>query len=225
MAIKLRLSMKPEIKLEAIFDYLNGMSYREVGEKYKVDHKTVRRWVLNSGNKSRTRADALIIVGKRLRGVRRSPNTEFKKEQAPWNKDTKGVMKANRASFKKGERTSTDTEFKPGQEPWNKGILWSEMSGSNHPNWLGGADAKGYEGFSKQIKKVIRQRDNSTCKICGALQADLSIALDVHHIDYNKKNCKENNLISLCRSCHMKTNYNRAYWKKYLKEILCHLIN
>ena len=33
--------------------------------------------------------------------------------------------------------------------------------------------------------------------------------LAIHHIDYNKKNNKEENLITLCRSCNVKVNFNR----------------
>ncbi|NQU99405.1 MAG: HNH endonuclease [Parcubacteria group bacterium] len=39
--------------------------------------------------------------------------------------------------------------------------------------------------------------------------------LSIHHIDYNKQNNNPNNLISLCRKCHVKTNFNRNYWKYY----------
>jgi len=35
----------------------------------------------------------------------------------------------------------------------------------------------------------------------------------VHHIDYSKNNCSHNNLITLCKVCHTKTNYNRNYWQ------------
>lgn len=31
-------------------------------------------------------------------------------------------------------------------------------------------------------------------------------------IDYDKDNLDPNNLISLCNSCHAKTNKNRDYW-------------
>ena len=33
------------------------------------------------------------------------------------------------------------------------------------------------------------------------------------------KNNYQDNLISLCKSCHMKTNYNRNYWQEYMKKI------
>jgi hypothetical protein len=42
--------------------------------------------------------------------------------------------------------------------------------------------------------------------------------LQIHHIDYNKKNNNLNNLISLCLSCHTKTGFNRSYWEKYFKK-------
>ena len=44
--------------------------------------------------------------------------------------------------------------------------------------------------------------------------------MSIHHIDYNKLNNDEDNLISLCRKCHLKTNkkINRNYYYKYFKE-------
>ena len=40
----------------------------------------------------------------------------------------------------------------------------------------------------------------------------------VHHIDYDKTNNIENNMICLCISCNIKANYNREFWKKYYNE-------
>lgn len=71
------------------------------------------------------------------------------------------------------------------------------------------------DGFSKEIKEDIAKRDSFTCQICNELLPD---KFAVHHIDYNKKNCNENNLIFLCRSCHSKTNHNREFWETYLME-------
>lgn len=66
--------------------------------------------------------------------------------------------------------------------------------------------------FDSSLKEQIRFRDNYKCKICGCSQLENGKQLDVHHIDYNKKNNNINNLIALCKSCHMKTNANRDYW-------------
>jgi hypothetical protein len=42
--------------------------------------------------------------------------------------------------------------------------------------------------------------------------------LPVHHIDYDKKNNVPLNLISLCKSCHSKTGYNRDNWIVYYQQ-------
>ena len=70
--------------------------------------------------------------------------------------------------------------------------------------------------FNKALKSKIFKRDNYTCQICkkhGGI-------LNCHHIDYNKQNCEEGNLITLCVSCHMKTNFHRLVWKSYFNKIL-----
>jgi len=66
------------------------------------------------------------------------------------------------------------------------------------------------------LKRSIRERDNYTCRICGKQQTEITFA--VHHKDYDKKNCNPDNLITLCRSCHSKTNQNRDYWLNYFKQ-------
>jgi hypothetical protein len=43
---------------------------------------------------------------------------------------------------------------------------------------------------------------------------------DVHHIDYNKENNDKENLITLCHSDHMKTNFNRDQWQEYFKSYM-----
>lgn len=66
--------------------------------------------------------------------------------------------------------------------------------------------------FDDNLKEQVRFRDSYKCRLCGCSQIENGRQLSVHHIDYNKMNCDVNNLISLCISCHMKTNNNRKYW-------------
>ena len=83
-------------------------------------------------------------------------------------------------------------------------------------NWLGGKSFEPYGiEFNNILKENIKQRDGFVCMCCYKKRV-----LSVHHIDYDKNNCKENNLISLCKSCHGITNGNRNYWTKYLMEVL-----
>lgn len=52
----------------------------------------------------------------------RNAKGQFIKGLTSWNKDTRGVMKPNSGSFKKGEHRSPKTEFKKGQATWIKGL-------------------------------------------------------------------------------------------------------
>jgi 5-methylcytosine-specific restriction endonuclease McrA len=88
----------------------------------------------------------------------------------------------------------------------------------NHPNWQGGKSFEPYGvEFSEELKNEIRKRDGYKCQECGCSQVKLGQRLDVHHIDYNKKNNVPENLISLCRSCHLQTNFERSDWENYFK--------
>ncbi len=97
--------------------------------------------------------------------------------------------------------------------------LKGRMCLSDNSNWQDGISFEPYTTeFNKQLKELIRTRDSYICQVCGATKEDRN--LDIHHIDYNKKNCLPTNLISLCRSCNIKANFNRKEWTKYFQEIL-----
>jgi len=90
----------------------------------------------------------------------------------------------------------------------------------NHPNWQGGKSFEEYgKEFDNALKEQIRFRDKYKCRICGCSQLENGRQLDCHHIDYDKKNNNINNLIVLCRSCHLKINGNRDYWFAYFTYI------
>jgi len=69
--------------------------------------------------------------------------------------------------------------------------------------------------FNEGLKEEIKQRDGYECQNCGATER-----LDIHHIDYNKGNLSPWNLITLCKSCNMKANHNKTYWKKFYQGII-----
>ena len=92
--------------------------------------------------------------------------------------------------------------------------------GSRNPAWLNDLSKLGYYKFTKSLKEKIRKRDNRKCQKCNTKEIKLYRTLDVHHIDYDRRNCKENNLISLCSSCNLKANTNRDYWYAYFVYIM-----
>lgn len=87
--------------------------------------------------------------------------------------------------------------------------------------WRGGISFEPYHHhFTWWLKEKIRGRDGRRCRMCGVNESELKRSLDVHHIDYNKKNCDKGNLISLCYNCHTYTNHEREYWTQHFMAML-----
>ena len=146
-----------------------------------------------------------------MKGKRHTEATKEKLRQINLGKRQSEETKKKIGLARKGKVLSKETREKLSKvligisQPWNAGI--------KHHNWQGGKSFEAYSlDWTDDLKESIRRRDNFTCQICGTHQEELEVKLDIHHINYIKKNLDPNNLVSLCRSCHMKTNYNRDYW-------------
>ena len=108
-------------------------------------------------------------------------------------------------------------------ETWLKGKRRCNLCsylGENNPNWQGGKSFESYSiEWTKELRELIRKRDNFTCQYCGITQEEhlkkYKQVLHIHHIDYDKFNCKETNLITACIKCNPRANYNRDYWYAY----------
>lgn len=99
------------------------------------------------------------------------------------------------------------------------------LQGELSPNWQGGLSFEPYGiEFNNELKSKIRARDNNQCQLprCGIYENGKRHS--VHHIDYCKQNNEPENLITLCKSCHVKTNYNRKYWQSYFTNKLNYLM-
>jgi len=97
--------------------------------------------------------------------------------------------------------------------------------GKNNPAWIDGRSYLPYTSeFTNKLKYRIRERDTFTCQNCGIIEKThlktYKRVLDIHHIDYNKENCKETNLITLCQKCNLYANINRDYWYAYYSYII-----
>lgn len=78
------------------------------------------------------------------------------------------------------------------------------LRGPRNGRWRGGK-VLSYGTNWNQVKAKIRERDR-VCKNCGKTPEQNGRALDVHHIDPYRfsGNNDPDNLIALCRSCHMR---------------------
>jgi hypothetical protein len=149
-----------------------------------------------------------------------------------------GLTSKGRVPWNKGLTHETDERLKlmsykyMGRTPWNKGEtgIYSKetikkMSESHKAekcyNWKGRVNEKYPMEWTSILRESIRTRDDYVCQECGIHQEELQGRfknLDIHHIDYNKDNLDPSNLISLCRSCHIRTNHHREYWIEHFAD-------
>lgn len=148
--------------------------------------------------------------------VEKSKAGWIKKKKEGWTNPLKGrnITEEHRKNIKENNCKYWLGKKRPEISGENSNFFGQDNSKEKSPSWLGGKSFEEYGlDWTKTLKRSIRERDNYVCQLCSKIQCDY--AFDVHHIDYNKKNCNPDNLITLCRSCHAKTNYKRDYWKEY----------
>jgi len=132
--------------------------------------------------------------------------------KTPENNSMFGTNRSGENNPMFGKKQSKLTKEKISKTRIKRGIAKLELN----PNWLKGISFEPYTiEFSNELREKIRERDNHECQFCHTHQKDLDRELCVHHIDYNKQNCKEENLVSLCLKCHIKSNFNRDYYYAY----------
>jgi len=118
----------------------------------------------------------------------------------------------------KGHRHSTTWDV------WRKGhrcptCAIIKRMGSGHHNWKGGISKEPYcQDWSKDLKEFVKERDGYKCMNPDCWGKDR--ILSVHHIDYNKKSCGAENLITVCRSCNSRANTDRKWHESWYKAIL-----
>ena len=96
------------------------------------------------------------------------------------------------------------------------------LRGSKCHLWKGGISFEPYcVKFSREFKDRVRAFFGYHCVECG--NVGIGEKLHVHHVNFNKMSCCDDTIplfVSLCRSCHAKTNFNRDYWETHFTDMI-----
>lgn len=198
----------------------------------------IRNRLLEYSIKIRTIKEALKLKETKLKQIKAAKN------RLPFSEKTKQKLKItqggkNNGRYIDGRRSKIyyckekNCKNKISYNNWlsgNKNCRGCSRIKENNPNYINGEGKFPYSiEFNFKFKEKVRSRDNYTCQICGMSEEEhlivYGVNLSVHHIDYDKKNTIEENTISLCIPCHLRTNYNRKYWIEYFQEKFSLLIN
>lgn len=83
---------------------------------------------------------------------------------------------------------------------WENGVFDKVHFGKYNHHWRGGS--RPYpSSFNDELRNFIRDRDKNRCQSCGKDVSENKKG-HVHHIDGNKHNNDDRNLILLCLHCH-----------------------
>ena len=96
------------------------------------------------------------------------------------------------------------------------------LYGEEHPSWRGGHSYRDYcpVFFNREYKQSIRDRDGNLCLNCSRTEDQEGRKLSVHHINYDKKNCDLNNLVTVCNKCNTQANKDREWHTEWYKLML-----
>lgn len=87
-----------------------------------------------------------------------------------------------------------------------------EFSGINNPNWKGGIVSKERlerNKFKVKMQKLIFERDNYTCQLCGQRGGDLQVDHIQSWAEYVELRFSMDNCRTLCMDCHYLITYGR----------------
>lgn len=169
------------------------------GQAIGKNRRNISSW--NKGL-SKENDERLKIIGRKISFSR--------KGIVPWNKNKVNIY--SREILQRMSKSASRP--KPYLRGKNNGMYG--RIGKLNPNWRGGLSYYPYHySFNKLLKRNIKIRDNYTCQFCGKYSLE-SNSLDIHHIDYDKSNSNSINLITLCKKCNTKVNFNRIFWEKFL---------
>jgi hypothetical protein len=112
------------------------------------------------------------------------------------------------ASWNRGKTKKEDNRI---AQPW-LGKKRLDMIGKLNPSWKGGItllEKTQRNKFRKTMQKLIFERDNYTCQMCGATKCFLQVDHIQSWAEYIKLRFDINNCRTLCMKCHYKITWGK----------------
>lgn len=184
---------------------ISKMNCTEIAKECNRDPKTIWSWLKK------------FEIPTRKRGADSSPGT-FKKGHKY------GVGRIHTEETKEKLRQA---RYKDGRVPYLKdGKHWLKHEGSVSPMWKGGVTPERQKVYSSiewsEAVKKVWSRDNATCQRCGKYHntCENRGTFHIHHIVsfmVEDKRTDYNNLILLCKDCHLWVHSKKNKTKKFLE--------
>jgi hypothetical protein len=216
--------------------WIDKLSLKEIEAIAGVSDTTIGKWMILNGIPRRHYFEAFTTKGKRLSLETRNKMSESQKKRTDNNywlgkkqsketclKRSKSLTGKKRVPFTAEHRANigkTKRGIKPSLETLRKRSL--SMIGKNKGNengmWNSGSSFLPYPTFwTIELREKIRERDNYQCQLC--FKKENGRKHHIHHINFDKQDCNNKNLITLCPQCHADTIKNREYWQNYLQDL------
>lgn len=192
------------------------------GAKFTAEHKKkLSEIAILTGRKPPSRKGA-IPWNKGMHGVQTSWNIGIPMRKEARKKLSLSILNLYKNKPEIIEKIRNANKIK-WQDPEYRNKCEEAQKGEKSYRWEGGKSMLPYgPEFTRDRKSFVRARDSFTCQGCGLHENKIRDGenLSIHHIDYDKNNCSTENLITTCRSCNSKANFEKAKWIKFYKNKL-----
>lgn len=134
--------------------------------------------------------------------TRRLKNNGIYQTAQGW-KHTPETINNMKVAHQKTAKYGTDNHFY-GRTHSREAKAKMGRRGEKHQFWRGGISKLPYgPEFTRQFKRILRERDNYKCQRCGITQTEYGKTLQIHHVDHNKFNNDPSNLATSCGPCNV----------------------
>jgi len=187
------------------------------GRKLSPEH-CAKLSAAHKGKKHSAASRAKISVA--LKGIKRSAETRAKMSTFQKNRGHKPLSTKHRAHISAALKGYKRPPHSAEHRAKIAATLKGRYGGSKNPAWRGGISREPYGWeWNDELREEVRRRDGYKCQLCGVSQTECEKILDVHHVNYNKRDNDPLNLVCLCRACHVRTNHRRKYWQARLQAL------